>query len=420
MRPDRCLGGFPDSIGAILLSRCTVPEFLTTEDSKLLVALCRAGKLYEIEKWIASGRSIRTVPQMRRTPLQVAIDLGFHSLIELLARNENSQVTKNKALAEAVERRRLDVVQLLVSYGAEIQSVSLVTVLLTWAPEMIRFFLDNGADLVTGAPFAVAFSEKVRTALRPFVDCKKVHPELAPVLQEQADRALRHFCYEGDLKWVSLLMWAGANPRTRGPTLDDRWVDDPECHTTAFQEACSKGNLDVLRKLKVDPGIDDLSELLSSAAMANSTEMIDYLLALGAKPNDRPNGGSSALDHCFWHLGFGTFDTFSNKRLSTRSEVRKTFDCIRELVEHGALWKAEDRNAVNSVRKALYKCEPAVTVDFVKLLAGNKACSEEILEQLLDAPRMRQHLSSLGMKLVTSSGERLHRPANSWTSLRGG
>jgi hypothetical protein len=90
---------------------------------------------------------------------------------------------------------------------------------------MIRFFLENGADVITGAPFAVAFREKIRTALRSYVE--KAHPELASGLQEQADRALRHFCNEGDLKWISLLLWAGANPRSRGPDLDDRWADDP-------------------------------------------------------------------------------------------------------------------------------------------------------------------------------------------------
>jgi len=63
------------------------------------------------------------------------------------------------------------------------------------------------------------------------------------------------------------------------------------------------------------------------------------------------------------------------------------------------VWTPDDRNALNQVRQELYKCEPAVTVDFVKLLAANKACSEETLEQLLDAPRMKQHLSTLGMRL---------------------
>ena len=33
---------------------------LTVEESKTLLALCRAGKLYEIERWITSGKSICT------------------------------------------------------------------------------------------------------------------------------------------------------------------------------------------------------------------------------------------------------------------------------------------------------------------------------------------------------------------------
>jgi hypothetical protein len=60
-----------------------VSEFLTSEDKKVLIALCRAGKLYEIERWISSGKSIRTAQQTKKTPLLVAIELGFHSLIEL-------------------------------------------------------------------------------------------------------------------------------------------------------------------------------------------------------------------------------------------------------------------------------------------------------------------------------------------------
>ena len=185
--------------------------------------------------------------------------------------------------------------------------------------------------------------------------------------------------------------------------MDDRWVDDPECHTTALREACSKGNLGVLKKLKPDPGSDNLSELLSSAALATSKEITDYLISIGAKPNDKPNGGSSALDRCISHLGFGSYDSFINSRLSTKYDVSGTLDCIRTLVEHGALWTPDDQAELNSVRKALYSCEPAVVVDLIRLLAHNKACPEETLERLLDAPRMREHLSALGMRLTVTS-----------------
>src|SRR5262249_15615748 len=154
-------------------------------------------------------------------PLEVALDTGFHSLVELLVQNEPNQDLKNEALLSSLSLRRLDFIKLLVSHGADPRSVPFIEVLQIWEPAIIRFFLDHGANFLQDSPFAVAFGEKIRTALRPWRECWDKHPELASHLQEQADRALRHFCFEEDLKWVSLLMWAGADPRSRGATLDD-------------------------------------------------------------------------------------------------------------------------------------------------------------------------------------------------------
>ena len=82
-------------------------ELLTSEESKGLIALCRAGKLYEVDKWITSGKSIQTPPEIRKTPLHIAIDLGFHSLVELLARHESRQEVKNQGLSHAVSESHL-------------------------------------------------------------------------------------------------------------------------------------------------------------------------------------------------------------------------------------------------------------------------------------------------------------------------
>lgn len=386
-------------------------EPLTSEDSKKLLELCRAGKLYEVERWIESGKSIRTSPGIRRTPLDVAIDLGFHSLIELLIRHERDQETKNKTLSDAVAKKRLDLIELLAANGAQITSLPLAEVLLTWEPAITGFFLEHGADVVTGSPFAVAFGEKVRTALRPYVDYKKAHPELAQEMQEQADRALRHFASEGNLKWISLMMWAGADPRSRGPSIDDRYSDDSECHTTALQAACYKGTLDVLKKLRPDASRDDLSELLRCASLFGSREIVRYLLEMGADPNDKANGGSSSLDGRLRHLAFEDYRASINKQLISKYAVREAMECLQELVEHGALWKPEDGRELNSIRQTLFKCEPVVTVEVVKLFARNKTCAEETLEELLNAPRMRQHLSSLGMKFHLDRGPRRKSPA---------
>ena len=96
---------------------------LTIDESKEFLAFCRIGRLYDIERWIAAGRSTVTHTSIKKNPLLTDVDTGFHSLVELLARNESRQETKGRALMEAVESKRLDFVQVLVENGARIQAV---------------------------------------------------------------------------------------------------------------------------------------------------------------------------------------------------------------------------------------------------------------------------------------------------------
>ena len=281
-------------------------------NSKELLRLCRAGRLYELHKWIAEGKSLVLAASAKRgrqkSLLEIAVETGFHSLVELIAKHETNQSSKDAALAQAVSSRRLDLVELLLANGADIKSVPLVEVLLTWEPNTIRFFLDHSADAVSGRPFAEAFGAKIRTSLRAYVDYKRAHPELATQLQEQVDCALRHFCCEGDLKWVSLLIWAGGDPRSRGPCLHKEYTEDPECYTSGMEEACHSETVDVLKKLKLEPSRDNLSDLLHSAAISNRQPTLHYLLEMGANPNDKPNGGSRAVDTALWHLDVAGID----------------------------------------------------------------------------------------------------------------
>src|SRR5688572_32484769 len=161
---------------------------LSTEDAKTLLALCASGRLYAIEAWVQAGRSLQVPRAFRKTPLDVAITTGFHSLIELLLRHAPSQQAKDDALRQAVQRRRPDVIELAVAYGAEIASVPFVDVLGTADKRMIAMFLDKGADPITQFPFAHAFHElRAKTTLGTYLDCKRQHPELADKWQEQAD-----------------------------------------------------------------------------------------------------------------------------------------------------------------------------------------------------------------------------------------
>ena len=141
---------------------------------------------------------------------------------------------------------------------------------------------------------------RIRTALGCYLDCKRQRPDLSDALQQQADMALRQACSDKNLKWVSLLLWVGADPRAKGLVVDDLndpdIANDPEARCSALQEACICGHVDIVKRLKPDPAHDDLGELLREASTFAKRDVIAYLLSLGADPNDKPNGGSSALD----------------------------------------------------------------------------------------------------------------------------
>jgi ankyrin repeat protein len=374
----------------------TDPSNSVDSEAKQLIGLCRAGRLYEIEKWINEGKSLKipaaTKRGKQRSLLEIAVETRFHSLVELIAKHEASQSAMNHALCEAVSSRRLDLVELLLANGADIRSVPLADVLLTWEPTLIRFFLDHGADPSEGRPFAEAFGARVRTALRPFVEYKRSHPELAAALQEQLDCALRHFCGEGDLKWVSLLIWAGGDPRSRGPCLEKEYTEDSECHTSGLEEACRSETLDALKKLKPDPSRDNLTELLGWAAIWCRKETLEYLLEIGANPNDKAIGGSSALDTVLREFRVNRFDPFNWKRLKSKYDVSRSFDCVRVLLAHGAIWNHGESYDLNCLRRALLECEPDVTIDLLKLFREHNVCPAAQVHKLLGTPRMKDHL----------------------------
>jgi hypothetical protein len=295
-------------------------------------------------------------------------------------------------------------------HGADFSSVPFSDVLLGWKPSLMQFFLDRGADFITDAPFTKAFVARVRTTLRPFLECKRNHPELALELQKQADTALRYFCDTGNEKWVSLMLWLGADPRTEGPTPGD--PDDPEYYTTALRQAGYKANVKILKLLKLQPDRDNLSELISHSASFGGLEAVSYLLQLGANLNDKPNGGSSALDGSLWNLGFDRIAPFYRKRLRPLYEVRTSLNLIEKLVEHGALWRPSDTHALNSLRRSLFACEPGVTTELLKIFRKHDACSEEVANALLRNSRMQLHLAPVQNRLPRWSEKSLQK-ANS-------
>jgi hypothetical protein len=78
---------------------------------------------------------------------------------------------------------------------------------------------------------------------------------------------------------------------------DDPDLDESE-HTSALAASASRENVQIMKRLKADAKTDDVDNLLTDAAYYGRADEVRYLLELGAKPNDKANGGSTAQHEC--------------------------------------------------------------------------------------------------------------------------
>ena len=117
--------------------------------------------------------------------------------------------------------------------------------------------------------------------------------------------------------------------------------------------------------------------------------MIAYLLSLGATPNDKPNGGSSALDGCLRALQWEDSYHFHSNKVIPASNLTKSRAVIGLLLERGALWRPDART-IADVRKALYHVDPEVITEFTDRLRDHRACDDGVLHELLRTPKMQE------------------------------
>lgn len=373
------------------------------EEAEQLLRLCREGRLFELQAWLAAGKALSVPTHYRQTPMRLALNTGFHSLIEFLLRHEENQSAKDDVLRQACWSGQRSVMQLALNHGASISGVSFRSVIETWDRGIAHLFLEHGADPVTNAPFARAFKARVKAALGIFLDCKRARPDLAAALQLQADMALRQACQDEDLKWVSLLMWLGANPRAKGLATDDLdspdALEDPEYQQSALQIACRSKEPKILKRLKPDPTIDDLRELMAAAASLITTpETVAYLVSLGADVNDRSDG-ESVLDACLRNFGWKE-TVWESSYLTCRhstvpvSRLGKSLDALRFLLEQGARWTPDDRSVADT-RRALYRIDGEGIVAVIELLRTHHACDEKVLKDLVRTEKMRGILAEV-------------------------
>ena len=93
---------------------------------KELIGLIRAGRLFDVIKWIRDGKPVRLPPAGRYaiSPVLAAVRTGNHSMVQVLVEEVGTDVDLDEALAEAVAAKRLDLCQLLHRFGANPKAVA--------------------------------------------------------------------------------------------------------------------------------------------------------------------------------------------------------------------------------------------------------------------------------------------------------
>ncbi len=367
----------------------------TTNDPEALSEfhrLCREGRLYDVERWIRGGRPLQvkygvTIKRRRLTSaLEIALESRNHALVLLLLCNGyDLNIEPACPLDLALRARRWDLLDMLLEWGADVHRVSVDELLETYNSELWERFRAMGVDLTAGHAMAEALA--YHTSNKPLFGFAKRHREHDPAIQKELNIALVHHADEGNEKGVMLCLWAGANPHAPAPSL--RYPadvdEDDECDEadrflgwTAVEEACSRGDVRILERLKPDPARDDFDELFQRA-------LNEYLVRFLARLGLPKNVGAVIRAQFFWMaeqpFGLGR---------------PRSVDTIRPLFEAGARWETSSPDDLRYVRRSLLQMSDYNFVNAMKLLASNDYCSASILHDLGRTPAMRERMRKVG------------------------
>jgi hypothetical protein len=354
------------------------------DDLKELCSLCRAGKLFALRQWIRDGRRYR-MPQgnFATSPIRTAIESGFHSMVEvLLKEGAVDQEEKNDALTRAIDSRNLDLVELLAQYGADPRTVDFDTILWSRHPQIMRWFVANGLNLECDCyPIAKAFRDKHREFLGVYMS---VRDEL-PTARRQATMALRYHAADGNLKWVSLLLWAGADPRLAVPRLEDSDADEEDLET-ALVAAVRRGQFDVVKKIGIDPARDDVTALINEYCFWPNPALLEFLIKLGADVR-KAAGEDNAM--CW---AFSSFEWSLDSLFRDYSGTDGALPCIEILAANGARWHPNDPYRISCFRRALAKAPPYDAIRYLERIIKAGAIEQPLFKELMRTPRMKEIL----------------------------
>jgi hypothetical protein len=367
----------------------TVGESL--EDVRGLHELCRQGRLYDVERWIAEGKTLQLAPAAvpkgtrPKTALQIALETGQHSLASLLLKSGyRLELERYAPLDLALRSRRWDLFDLLLEWGGDLKSVDVYTVLDTYNVELYERFRAAGYDLTERHEMASILGHGTRN--RPLLGFVKRHRSEDPKIQQELNIALGYHVRAGNERGVNLCLWAGADPHAPAPNPELGMAEDSEgadaedrfAGFSAVEEAASSGHLTILKRLGPDPDRDDFDSLYQRAR----SESIVAFLATTRPPRDL----TGILSWQLWWVG----DRFP-------AAVYRGTGTIEAVLGCGVRWEETDARKLDGIRRSLLKVGDDHLRRIVARLERPEICAPETYHELLRTPRMQERLRAVGL-----------------------
>ena len=299
-------------------------------ESSLLIlrSHIRKGRLFEAQKMLAKG-SPAFLPNTKQQPLlMVAVESGFHSMVQILLEFWNDEETFYRAAERAMEKHRGDIVRLFLDKGLEIDRISFQTVAECYDRDLIIHLFNNWDQYDREDGLA----EIILSRIKYFIGVIKKYAPTLPNYNVQMARALRYFIDMDDIKWVSLCLWMGADPLLPVlaiPIYGESEEDEiPENALTDIIRSCS---LEMYKAAQIKKYKNELlkMELNLFAFRSESYLAFKYLLGLGLPINDKKDGTSSILTAMllkYMNVQYPASDRYTNEELLF----------IEELIAEGA------------------------------------------------------------------------------------
>lgn len=199
------------------------------------------------------------------------------------------------------------------------------------------------------------------------------------------------------MRWVQLMLWAGADPYV--PGASSCYEDASKCEgSSALTLAAIHDQWEVfcIKKIRAKPDHPGLRPCIYFLGDDEGYDILVDLLNRGLNPNAEDSGGCSAIHSWLTSVDLQIHHwnwEFTPKRRAIDSDLaRQRMRAIHLVAKHGGRWTPSD-DGIKSARRILLKMIPDYTVELVWIMSKYKAARSTDVAELLNSPSMRGHIA---------------------------